>query len=354
MTHANPVSPPTDVGISGLDWLHTKSGGIYRAETVALCEADLTPVVVYRGADGIAWTRPLAEFLDGRFKPVPHAVYIDTSMMSPDEIRAAFSAPSKAELQAGVSPLEGGYSPRPPMTPTASASAIVEIIFGIMEQKTALLIERNALRNERDAHERAAQEWSEDARQSRHLLDEAKAESTARARRILKLESALLRFSTRVTVDAKGHHSVNGTAEYSDYLAAYRAIASANSSSLQARVYEWAKACFGDAAAQDSTERNHRYLEEALELVQANGCTQSEAHQLVDYVFGRPIGETRQEVGGTLLTLAALCAAIGIDMDEAGEAELARVWTKFDQIRAKQAAKPKHSPLPGPSNQEGE
>jgi hypothetical protein len=33
-------------------------------------------------------------------------------------------------------------------------------------------------------------------------------------------------------------------------------------------------------------------------------------------------------------------------MDVAGEIELARVWNKIDIIRAKQAAKPKHSPLP--------
>ncbi|WP_457817370.1 hypothetical protein, partial [Staphylococcus aureus] len=35
-----------------------------------------------------------------------------------------------------------------------------------------------------------------------------------------------------------------------------------------------------------------------------------------------------------------------MDMHAAGETELARIWTKVDQIRAKQAAKPKHSPLP--------
>ena len=33
----------------------------------------------------------------------------------------------------------------------------------------------------------------------------------------------------------------------------------------------------------------------------------------------------------------------------AADAELVRVWTKVEAIRAKQAAKPKHSPLPGPS-----
>lgn len=115
---------------------------------------------------------------------------------------------------------------------------------------------------------------------------------------------------------------------------------------FQARVHEWILACFGEKIAQDRVERNHRFLEEALELVQSNGCTQSEAHQLVDYVFGRDIGDPHQEVGGVMITLAALCTASSLDMEKAGDDELARVWTKVEQIRAKQAAKPKHSPLP--------
>jgi hypothetical protein len=115
---------------------------------------------------------------------------------------------------------------------------------------------------------------------------------------------------------------------------------------FQSRVQPWMLACFGVEIAADRIERNHRFLEEALELVQACGCTSSEAHQLVDYTFGRPVGEQAQEAGGVMVTLAALCLANGLDMHAAGETELARVWTKVDQIRAKQAAKPKHSPLP--------
>ncbi len=116
--------------------------------------------------------------------------------------------------------------------------------------------------------------------------------------------------------------------------------------SFQSRVLPWMHACFGEAISRDTVERNHRFLEESIELVQACGCTQGEAHQLVDYVFGRPTGEPLQEVGGVMVTLAALCLAQGMDMHEAGETELARIWTKVEQIRAKQAAKPKHSPLP--------
>ena len=116
--------------------------------------------------------------------------------------------------------------------------------------------------------------------------------------------------------------------------------------SFQMRVDPWLLECFGEAIARDAQERNHRFLEESLELVQACGCTASEAHQLVDYVFGRPVGVIAQETGGVMVTLAALCIAHGTDMHLAGETELNRIWTMVEQIRAKQAAKPKHSPLP--------
>ncbi len=116
--------------------------------------------------------------------------------------------------------------------------------------------------------------------------------------------------------------------------------------SFQQRVQPWMLACFGEKIAGDREERNHRFLEEALELVQSTSCTASEAHQLVDYVYGRPVGEPAQEVGGVMVTLAALCLANDLDMHMAAETELARIWTKVEQIRAKQAAKPKHSPLP--------
>lgn len=118
---------------------------------------------------------------------------------------------------------------------------------------------------------------------------------------------------------------------------------------FQQRVQPWMMECFGPVIAADRVERNHRFLEESLELVQSLGCTQSEAHQLVDYVFGRPVGEPAQEVGGVMVTLAALCLANGLDMHDAGEVELARISVPetVAKIRAKQAAKPKHSPLPG-------
>ena len=117
-------------------------------------------------------------------------------------------------------------------------------------------------------------------------------------------------------------------------------------SAFQSRVQPWLLSCFGAEIAADGVERNHRFFEEAGELVQSKGMSAIEAHQLVDYVWGRPVGEPQQEVGGVMVTLAALCLAGEMDMHLAAETELARIWTKVEQIRAKQKAKPKHSPLP--------
>lgn len=72
------------------------------------------------------------------------------------------------------------------------------------------------------------------------------------------------------------------------------------------------------------SERRHRFLEEAIELAQASGCTREDARIIVDYVFDRPAGAQEQEVGGVMVTLAALCNALKLTMSDAGDKELAR------------------------------
>lgn len=120
----------------------------------------------------------------------------------------------------------------------------------------------------------------------------------------------------------------------------------AGGASFQSRVQPWMMACFGPGISADKLERNDRFIEEALELVQASDYPKDRALALVDYVYGRDQGEINQEVGGVMVTLAAHCLAHGIDMHSAAETELARIWTKVDKIRAKQAAKPTGSALP--------
>lgn len=117
---------------------------------------------------------------------------------------------------------------------------------------------------------------------------------------------------------------------------------------FQDRVQPWMLECFGAEIAADRVERGDRLLEEVLELLQSGGYDPARVLALRDYVWSRSVGEPSQEVGGVMITLAAFCLAHGLDMHEAGETELARIWTKVEKIRAKQASKPTGSALPIP------
>lgn len=110
--------------------------------------------------------------------------------------------------------------------------------------------------------------------------------------------------------------------------------------SYQDRAVLWGDACLGNIIVADHSERTCRFFEEASELAQACGLSRKDAHSFVDYVYDRPTGERRQELGGVVLTLSLLASAFGDNIIESGETELARVWTKFDTIRTKQARKP--------------
>lgn len=108
---------------------------------------------------------------------------------------------------------------------------------------------------------------------------------------------------------------------------------------FQARVAPWMQECFGPKIAGDLVERGDRFLEESLEKLQSHGYDPSRIPTLVEYVFNRPAGEPSQETGGVMVTLAAYDLAAGINTHDAAETELARIWTKVDVIRQKQASK---------------
>lgn len=121
---------------------------------------------------------------------------------------------------------------------------------------------------------------------------------------------------------------------------------------FQPRVAQWMLETFGPEVSVDYRERGFRFGEEALELLQANGTTKEEVLKLVDYVYSRPVGELYQEVGGTMVTLGALCQAWGIDLLQAGHAEQTRcelpeVRAKIQAKQADKRARMQDSPLPG-------
>jgi hypothetical protein len=106
---------------------------------------------------------------------------------------------------------------------------------------------------------------------------------------------------------------------------------------FQHAVSIWIRLVFKPEVVEDKQERNHRFLAEALELVQSAGCTVEQAHTLVDYVYGRTVGELNDEVGSTMVALAALCNEHGVDMGEAGIAYLEKVGLRLERYSLAQA-----------------
>lgn len=113
-------------------------------------------------------------------------------------------------------------------------------------------------------------------------------------------------------------------------------------SNFQMLVGMWAVEIFGEAIARNKQTRNYRFFEEATELVQSLGMTRDECITILNYVFGRPVGEPPQELGGVGVTLAALAVASGLNADACFWDELERCNRPevMEKIRAKQKNKP--------------
>ena len=113
---------------------------------------------------------------------------------------------------------------------------------------------------------------------------------------------------------------------------------------FQIRTMKWVLAWLNSKLVWNKQERNARFLEESLELVQSLGMDRTVAHKLVDYVFSRPVGEPRQELGGVMNTLAILSEVNGLDMYGSAELELTRCWNDIEKIKERQKLKPVYFP----------
>lgn len=95
----------------------------------------------------------------------------------------------------------------------------------------------------------------------------------------------------------------------------------------QDEITKWVIRCFG-SKAMSLQERANRFLEEALELYQASGLPKEQALKLLDYVYGRPVGEPGQEIGGVGISLLALAEALNVSADAEEFSEFSRVLAK--------------------------
>lgn len=108
---------------------------------------------------------------------------------------------------------------------------------------------------------------------------------------------------------------------------------------FQQRVRLWIERVFGQTIADNIPERSKRFLEEALELVQATGITKDEVIRMVVYTYGREVGQTEQELGGVMVTAAGLAESLGLNMTHCAETELSRIQVNIEEIRIKHQSK---------------
>jgi NTP pyrophosphatase (non-canonical NTP hydrolase) len=110
--------------------------------------------------------------------------------------------------------------------------------------------------------------------------------------------------------------------------------------SFSAQVVQWVEEAFGERVLNNRMERVARFLEEALELVQACDMSKSFALKLLNYTWDRDKHEISREVGGVMVTLAALCHAFKRNLPTDAWDELRRCQENIETIRSKHKLKP--------------
>lgn len=108
----------------------------------------------------------------------------------------------------------------------------------------------------------------------------------------------------------------------------------------QSMIGKWVVKTFGHESM-TSHERSMRFLEEAMELVQAHGITRDEVAHLSGRVYSKPVGKPRQEVGGVFVTFLAFCDHHQYDSFDCLKTEWSRINSPEAQAKllASQASK---------------
>lgn len=110
--------------------------------------------------------------------------------------------------------------------------------------------------------------------------------------------------------------------------------------SAQDEVTSWAIKVFGARLVYDKRHRSLRFLEEALELVQACGLDKIDALKVMSQVYAKPAEKViAKEVAGSFTTLMALSSCLSIDFEGAYEDEMSYRHNNVELIRKKNQEK---------------
>ena len=107
----------------------------------------------------------------------------------------------------------------------------------------------------------------------------------------------------------------------------------------QARVGKWLVDCFGNSITFDKQERNCRFFEEAVELVQAYQFPKWVALAMVEYIYERDPGDPKKEPGDLLIAFLAHCHVNGNDAQVCLEEALENIQVNIAKIREKNLTK---------------
>lgn len=112
--------------------------------------------------------------------------------------------------------------------------------------------------------------------------------------------------------------------------------------SRQRDILAWACQTFGTETAANTGERISRFAEESLELMQSAGMDKTAVLKLVDYVYSRPAGEIKQEIGQVGVSLLGYAEHLGISAEAEEQAEFNRIRSlPVEHWQSRQNAKAK-------------
>lgn len=110
---------------------------------------------------------------------------------------------------------------------------------------------------------------------------------------------------------------------------------------IESRVDIWLRDCVGHEVADNLEERNNRFCEEALELLQACGYTRQQIDAMADVVYSKsPSTDIAGACADVMVCLMPLARARQIDLTTALRETIKRNWANSNAIREKNRHKP--------------